>query len=133
MSISGIRLAIKTALENIEGLHVFDVAPEDVNQLPAAYILPRGGDFDTTFGGSIAHRFEIIVLVARGTDIGAAQKRLDQYLEDGDPHSVKTAVDVANLGAHGDTIRITGYRDYSAMEYSGAPCLGVKFDCEVVT
>lgn len=131
MSLSGIREAIATALKTISGLRVYDTAPESIGELPAAYILPRGGSYDSTFGGSMEHRLEVVLLVQRGGSLSEAQDQLDSYLAASGTKSIKAAVDAADLTGHADTIRLEGYRDYGGMEFAGQGYLGCKFDITV--
>jgi hypothetical protein len=133
MSLAGIRDAIKTALETISSLRVYDTAPESIGELPAAYILPVSGSYDFDAGGHMTHRFEIVLLVRQGGSLAEAQDSLDAYLAESGASSVKAAVDAASLGTHGDIIRVEGYRDYGGLEYGGMLYLGAKWDVSVIT
>jgi len=132
MSVSGIRRAIAEALEAVSGLRIYQTAPESVNELPAAYILPRIGTYDFTMGGaSMVHQFEVIVLVSKGGSLAEAQETLDKYLDPTGTDSIKEAIEDADLGTDADTIRVDGYRDYGGLEYGGTPYIGCKFDISV--
>lgn len=133
MTVAGIRDAIKTALETISGLRVYDTVPDSIGELPAAWVLPTGGTYDFDVGGDMEHRFEIVLLVQRGGSLTEAQDALDGYLAESGTGSIKAAVDAATLSTHADAIRVEGYRDYGGMEYAGQLYLGVRFDVSVIT
>jgi len=134
MTLTAIKAAIVTALDTIDGLRVYAQAPEIINELPCAYVLPRGGVYDFDVGGDMTHKFEIVLLVRRAGDLKQAQEDVDSYLDATGTYSIKAAVDAAVLTS--GTITVTGYRDYGGFEYppgTGQIFLGVKFDVDVIT
>lgn len=133
MSLAGIRDAIKTGLETISGLKVYDTAPENIGQVPAAYVLPVRGRYDLNLGGDMEHLFEIVLLVQRGGSLAEAQDSLDDYLAESGASSIKAAVEAATLSTHGELIQAEGYRNYGGLEYAGQVYLGCKFDVKVIT
>jgi hypothetical protein len=128
MSLSGIRDAIKTALGGISGLTVYDTVPDKVNVNTFAYVLPLSGEYDFDAGGNMVHRFEIAVLT-RSSNLPQSQDTLDAFLDATGASSVKAAVDGASLGAHGDVIRVTSYRDMADWSLAGSstPALNLKW------
>lgn len=139
MSIAGIRDALKSTLGNVSALkHVYDTAPEAVNELPAAIILPVSGVYDDS-RGNMEHRFQLTVLVAISPGHAAAQDTLDGMMAESGSGSIKAALEnttYLNTGSfysHGDDLRVTGYSRYGGIEYAGAQYIGVIFDITIWT
>jgi len=132
MSVSGIRTELKRALKTIGGLRVFDTAPDNINQLPAAYILPLGGEYHFALGGHMVHSFEVVLLVSRAPGLERAQDALDDYLSESGSKSIMAALEDAALGDHGDTVEVKSYHSYGGLEYGDTLYIGCKFTVEVV-
>ena len=133
MSMTGIKAAIVTALETVTSLkRVYSQVPENINEIPCAYVLPRTGTFHMDAGGNMTHNLEVVILVKRVGDIEEGQEDLDTYLDDG---SICTAIESASFGTHAHDLRVIGYRDYGGLEYppgSGSVFLGIRFDIQVL-
>ncbi len=132
-SISGIRSAINTALDTISGLRTFNTVPETINEFPAAFVRPQSGAYDYDVGGDMVHKFEIVLLVRRWGDVDESQDTLDPYCDESGTYSIKAAVDAATLSTYASAIRVTGFRDYGAIEFAGIFYVGAKFDVDVIT
>ena len=65
MSLKGIRDAVQTSLDNISGLRVYDTVPDQIQELPAAWVKPNSGTYNDTFTSGMTHEFECTLLVAR--------------------------------------------------------------------
>ncbi len=134
MSVNGIRDAIKLALAGITSLkETYDNAPESIGATPAAFVVVVRGRYHDDFSGQMSHDFEITVLVSQGKGLAAAQNELDAYLAESGTDSIRAAVEAAALTTHGDTITMTGYRDYGGIMYNGTPYIGCRFDVTVCT
>ena len=132
MSMSGIRDAVKTALETISGLRVYDTVP-DVVEVPCAWVLPRSGNYHATFSSAVMnHQLEVTLLVRRGAVIAEAQDDIDAYIDPTGAGSLLAALNAITLGAHGSSLLVRGYRDYGALAFGGETYLGCKLDMEVL-
>ncbi len=131
MSLSGLRDELKTALTSIVALKgVYDVAPESIAELPAAYVLPIAGDYDLTAGGAtMRHLFDVVLLVRSGAKLTQAQDELDGYIDPTGSGSIKAAIE-AGTYTHADAIRVTGYSNYGGMAYAGVEYIGARFRLE---
>lgn len=133
MSISGLRIAIKTGLETISGLKAFSTVPDSIGQLPAAYVVPKTGTYDQAASGKVYQLgLEVVLLIRRVADVQQAQDELDPYVQPTGSKSVKAAIQAANYSSHADTLRVSGFRDYGGLEFGGQLYIGAKFDLEVV-
>lgn len=134
MSLAGIKAAIVTALDTISGLRAYDQAPESVNDLPCAYVLPKSGAFHFDAGNNMTHELEIILLVQRGGELQQAQADIDAYMDSTGTKSVKAVLESSALvkGTDIQDLIVTGYRDYGGLEYAGSVFLGLKFDVHVL-
>ncbi len=132
MSVSGLRKAIAVSLKTIGGLSVHETAPDSINQLPAAYVLPGIGNFHHALGGGMVHHFEVVLLVTQAPGLSKAQSVLDEYISEDGTKSIRAAVESAELGEHGDTIEVHDYHDYGGLQYGDQLYLGCKFAVEIV-
>ena len=132
MSLSGIRDAIKTALETISGLNAYDTVP-DVIDPPCAWVLPKAGDYHKTFSSvTLDHHFEVTVLLSRAGHIALGQDAADVYLDPSGASSLIAAIEAATLSTHASDIVVTGYKDYGGFEFGGQTYIGFKLDVEVL-
>ena len=131
MGLVAIREGIQTRLKTIRGLKVYDRPPESLGELPAAFVLPISGDYDTEFGDGIRYDFEITLIVSRAADIARAQSEVDPYIDRSGDKSVYAAIDGdVTLDGNADTCRVTRFKDYGGLTYAGTVYLGVKFEME---
>ena len=127
MTLSAARDSLKTALETISGLTVYDTAPESLSRLPCLYILPRSGSYLEDFGDDVHHRLELVLLVAKAKGLGRSQDALDAYLEPTGASSIRAKVTSVSGAV------CEGYRDYGGMQYGEGDeiYLGCKFDVSI--
>ncbi len=131
---AGIKAAICTALRTVTTLRrVYDQLPENINETPCAYVLPKSGQFHKDAGGNMIHNFEVTVFVRRIGDIAQGQEDLDEYLDA--TGTICAAIESASLSTYAHDLYVSGYRDYGGFEYpqgSGYVYIGVKFDVVVL-
>ena len=127
MTLATIRTGLKTRLETISGLRVFERPPDSINQLPTAFILPLSGNYNYAMNTGIEYNFEITVLVSRAADVADAQTNIDPYIDRSGTKSIYAAVDGdPTLGGACSNCRVTDFRDYGGLAYGGIEYLGVK-------
>ena len=64
MSLKGIRDAVKSSVDDISGLRVYDTVPDQIQELPACWVKPNTGSYNDTFSDGMTHNFELTILVA---------------------------------------------------------------------
>lgn len=103
---SQVRDGLKTRLQTISGLRVFDTIPENP-QPPAAIVgqLDMNFDIDNARGLDLA-TVEVYLLVQR-MDVRSGQDKLDTYLKGTGTGSVKAAIEAdRTLGGACSTLRV---------------------------
>lgn len=134
MSLATIRAGLAVRLETIDGLRVYPYPPDSISELPCAYILPKGGDYDTTFDHGIRYDFEVVLLLAKGADVKYAQLNIDNYINRTGAKSVYAAIDgESTLGGSCDVCRVARFSEYGGLEYAGTVFLGCKWALEIYT
>lgn len=137
--ISAIRDGLKTNLETISGLRVWEYVTGTV-AVPAAVIVPGDGgrgrraiDYDQTMGrGSDMFMFTILVLVSDAVERTSVDE-LDAYLAGSGASSVKAAVESdETLGGIVGWTNVQGVQDYGRIQYGGQTYLGAEFIVEVM-
>ena len=106
MNVSSVRDGIKTRLQTISGLRVWDVIPDQVTP-PGAVVgqLDFTFDIDNARGVDLAN-VDVYVIVQR-MDARSGQNKLDEYLGSG-AKSIKTAIEAdRTLGGTVNTLRVT--------------------------
>ena len=106
MNVSNVRDGIKTRLQTISGLRVWDVIPDQVTP-PGAVVgqLDFTFDIDNARGVDLAN-VDVYVIVQR-MDARSGQNKLDEYLGSGSK-SIKTAIEAdRTLGGTVNTLRVT--------------------------
>ncbi|MDP2731073.1 MAG: hypothetical protein Q8O55_11425 [Dehalococcoidales bacterium] len=131
MSISALRDTLKTGLETISGLKVYDTVPDAIGQLPAFFMLPKSGDYDQAASGQFYRlMLEGTLLIRRVSEVQQAQDSLDSYLQPTGSSSVKAAIEAVDYSTDADVVRVSGFRDYGGLEFAGQQFIGCKFDIE---
>ncbi len=131
-SIPLIRDALKTRIDTISALTVYDTMPENVS-LPAAIVYPSPGSFLTyqTMDGAVDLDFIVIVLVSSAVD-DLAQDELDGYLANSGALSIKAAIDAdPSLGGAAHFAGMTEARNYGLHEFGNAQYFGCEFAVSV--
>ncbi len=139
-TIAAIRDGLKDRIATIDGLHGYDVWPDNVEP-PAAIVVPKRGMYHQAMGnpGHTNLEFEVILLAAavqRGYVRG--QNAVDPYLDDAGSSSIKGAIEGdPTLGGIVTTTKVTGWRDYGSLSVNnetivgGLEYWGAKLDVEV--
>lgn len=118
-----IRPALKAALEDVQGLSAYEVAPATVN-VPAAIVAPEGIEYSTDFDGGATYTFPIQFLASLG-DWGTAQRQLDEYVShDG---TAVAAIHAADIEA-----RVVRMEQYGLTTYGDTNYLGCQVIVEVL-
>lgn len=129
--LSDIRAAVRTALEGIEGMTVYEWMPDSVN-IPCAFIQPGSPlvNYRTRFGsGKAEWTFFLTVLVSR-TQEEAAQFELDQYLSPDGP--IVTALHGGgSLGGVVDYATVVRADRYGSFRVGDTNYFGVQLMVEV--
>lgn len=133
-NVAGIKAAICTALRTVTTLkRVYDQVPENINETPCAYVLPRSGQYHIDCGSNMLHDFEVVILVKRAGDIEQGQEDLDEYINA--TGTICAAIEAASLSTYAHAIKVMGYQDYGGFEYppgSGFVYIGVRFTVQVL-
>ena len=133
MTLKGIRDALQTGLETISGLRVHDTVPEGIMEVPCAWVTPVSGIYPRTFTSpSMDHQLEVTILVQRMGDAEERQDSLDDYIDPSGASSLLAALNAVDLGAHGSSLLVKGYKDYGNYEFGEQNYLGFKVDVEVL-
>ncbi|GAA2092329.1 hypothetical protein [Actinomadura alba] len=133
-SLQTIRDAIRTTLNGISDLHVYDTVPEASN-LPAAVVMPDTANFNVAMGrGMDTWEFDIAVLVSWG-ESGVAQDRLDAYVTGAGARSIRQAIfSNRNLGLADTDAHISRMSDYGGQfDMAGIDNIGARLRLVVHT
>ncbi len=134
MSISGIKTAMQTAIENaLTGVKCYVGAPSVIGQLPCVYIIPRRGDYLINMPmGKIQVDFDIVLLLQRGDSLENVQDKLDTYILPSGTGSMKAAIEATALNTNADFLRVTGFSDYGGLTFSDTQYIGCKWQVSVM-
>lgn len=115
--------ALKTTLEQIDGLHVDDFVPGTAN-FPAAFVVPPEIDYQRAMRhGYIALELEVVVLVA--SSVARQQKDLFDYLDWSGTKSIVAIVDAdKTLGLTGINAVAMSSRPLAAEEIASYQAWG---------
>lgn len=113
-SVSQIRTAMKTTLDSIAGLHVYDTVPA-APLLPCAVVSPAEASFEVAMGrGADMWAFDVLVL-AQFADAEVGQNSLDSFVTGAGSTSIRqwifqnSTLGLADVHAH-----VAGVSDYGA-------------------
>jgi hypothetical protein len=133
-SFSSIRAGLKTNLETISGLTVYDYVP-DFLEPPIAIIAPLNTlNYDSTMArGADTYEVPVILYISR-IDAETSQDTVDSYLVASGANSIKAAIESdATLGGAAMSVRVISASDYGEYEVTqGTSFLGVTFNIEVI-
>jgi|TARA_R100000655_G_scaffold29818_3_gene60257 hypothetical protein len=131
---SSIRDGLKTRLETVSGLTVYDTVPDFLDP-PAVIIAPFNTlNFDSTMQrGSDTYEIPVILYIQK-VDAAMAQDSLDSFLASSGGSSIKAAIEGdITLGGAAMSVRVVSATDYGEYEVSqGTSFLGVTFNIEVI-
>lgn len=118
-TIAQIRGGLKTRLETIDGLRVFDYRPGQI-PAPAAIVARQTTSYDVTLDGLEDHVFAVTVYVQVGND-RTAQDSIDEYLSPAGAKSVVAAIHGdPTLGSVVDYARVTQAVDNGLVPYGAS-------------
>ena len=133
-SFSSIRAGLKTNLETISGLTVYDYVP-DFLEPPIAIIAPLNTlNYDSTMArGADTYEVPVILYISR-IDAETSQDTVDSYLVASGANSIKAAIESdGTLGGAAMSVRVISATDYGEYEVTqGTSFLGVTFNVEVI-
>jgi hypothetical protein len=131
--ISGARDGLKTLLENISGLRVYDHKPDSVNELPAAFVEFKGRSEALTLGGSsFVGRMTITVLLSKAKR-GDGYDDLTKYIDPLGTQSIEVQLDSdTTWGGSVDDGRVRESGNLRELEIGGGRYVAVDFKCEFV-
>jgi hypothetical protein len=131
---SAIRSGLKTRLETVSGLTVYDYVPDFIDP-PTALIAPFNTlNFDSTMQrGSDTYEIPVIVYVSK-VDAETGQDSIDSYLAASGSNSIKAAIEGdTTLGGAAMSVRVVSATEYGEYEVTqGTSFLGVTFNVEVI-
>lgn len=131
---TAIRDGIKTRLETISGVTVYDTVPDYLDP-PACIVAPLTTlDYDTTMArGADTYQIPVVFYIQR-VDAATAQDSLDTFLQSSGSSSVKAAIEGdITLGGAAMSVRVVSASDYGEYEVNqGTSYLGVTFNLEVI-
>ena len=128
--IENARDGVKTLLENISGLRVYDHEPESVNELPAALIrfVSRGAAL-TLSGSTFAGTLIVTVLLSKA-DRQQASEELGAYMDPLGTKSIEAQLDSDNTwGGSVDDGRLTNVGGVREVEIAGGRFLAADLEC----
>ncbi len=116
------------ALSAIEGLRVFDHAPDTMHQLPAAIVrLETRKTIETLGGGALMGTMRVETLVA-AADAQQAFRALNAFIDPSGASSVEAAVDAdPTWGGAVDDARLVSVDNIGGRKRCGVSCLGANF------
>ena len=131
---TSIRDGLKTRLETISSLTVYDIVPDFLD--PPAVIIAQFNtlNFDSTMQrGSDTYEIPVILYIQK-VDAQSAQDSLDAFLASSGSDSIKAAIEGdITLGGAAMSVRVVSATDYGEYEVSqGTSFLGVTFIVEVI-
>ena len=131
--ISAARDGLKTLLENISGLRVYDHRPESVNELPAGFVEFAGrGDGLTLSGSSFVGKATVTVLLSK-VKRGDGYDDLTKYLDPLGTQSIEAQLDSdTTWGGSVDDGRVRGFGNLRELEIGGGRYVAADFQCEFV-
>lgn len=129
-TIAQIRAGLKTRLETITGLQVYDYRPGTISP-PTAIVARQSTQYDVTFDGADDHTMGVQVYVAFSND-RAAEDNLDAYLNESGTTSVVAAIHAdSTLGGVVDFCRVSQVVDNGLVTIGGVDYLGATFTVEI--
>lgn len=131
MNVATVAAGIATNLQAIDGLRVFDYAPDNAAVPFAIVKLPESIEFDSVYQrGADTAIFTVVIGVSRASDRSAAPA-LAAYLDGSGDRSVKDAIEADGGVAGTQTVRVQSAR-IASVQLAGTDFLGAEFSVEVV-
>lgn len=130
-TVSQVADGIKTRLQTITGLRVYNYQPEQLNP-PVAYPSLNSVTYHKAFGGGLVEmNWTILVIVGRYLD-RVAHETLDGYLSYSGATSVRAAIEGdKTLGGVADTLILSDSTDISSLSSNDAEFLQIELSLTV--
>ena len=131
-SLKGIRDGLKTALETITGLTVYDTVPGSI-VTPCAIVQPETVEYQVTQGGATAATWEMaIIVLVQAVVEDTAQDAVDDYISPTGSSSVPAAI-VADQDLNGTVAYavVTEMDRYGEFTFNEVRYIGARFLVEV--
>lgn len=132
MNLQTVRQNLAAALENVNGLRVYDTVPTQISP-PAAIVILQDGTYDNDFDRAILVNYVALIALTRADD-RHGQELLDEFLSDGginDSIYTQIAAD-STLGGACDSARVVGWNPPNTFTIAGIDYLGVEINIEVL-
>jgi len=133
-TLSQIRTDLGTRLAAINGLNIYPVIPDLIEEPAGVVGMPAEINYDLTMGSVVSVWMIPVRLYVCRYDAEDAQEMLDQYLEASGALSVKAAVEntavAITSGWH--VARVSTVRDFGAYRVGNIDYLGCELTVEVV-
>ena len=123
------RKGLATALSNgIDGLRVFDYAPEKVHEFPAAIVrLESREPVETLGGGAVRGTLRVEVLVSTANS-RQAEESLAAFIEPQGTRSIEAAASADRTwGGAVDDARLVRVDNIGSRKVGGVACFGAEF------
>lgn len=133
-SLSSIRDNLKSTIENISGLRVYDTVPDIVNP-PGVVISPDRIEFATAMQrGFDEYNFDVLVLVSRASS-RSGQDELDSYITGAGSTSIRQILfNNSDLGLSDTDAFVESMTGYNASyEVNGRSLIGANLSVKVIT
>lgn len=129
-TIAQVRASLKDRLATITDLRANATEPASPNP-PAAWPIPRAGDYHADQGDTVTLRWVVRVVVNPG-DINRGQTALDDYLSPTGSKSIRAAIEAdPTLGGVAESVSVTGWGAYGLYEFGQVSLLGAEVNVEI--
>ncbi|MYC08165.1 MAG: hypothetical protein F4X57_13490 [Chloroflexi bacterium] len=118
---------LASVLSNIDGLRVFDHAPDSVHEFPAAIVRLESRESVETLGGAVRGSMRVEVLVS-AADARQAEAMLDALVEPQGARSIEAAANTdPSWDGAVDYGHLLSVDNIGARKTRGANCVGADF------
>lgn len=123
------RKGLATALSNgIDGLRVFDYAPEKVHEFPAAIVRLESREPVETLGGGAMRGTLCVEALVSASDAREAEAALAAFIEPQGTRSIEAAASADRTwGGAVDDARLVSVGNIGRRKVGGVGCLGAEF------
>jgi hypothetical protein len=130
MSLADIRDGLAANLGTLSGIRVYEEVPDNP-ALPCAVIQLDQVEYDVAFQRGATQYTFIVNLVVTRTTVRRAQRKLDEFIDDGSK-SVKTAIESdGSLGGAAFDVRVEAVRDIAPVTIGDIQYMAVDFTVTV--
>lgn len=130
-SLPQIRDALKTTLQGISGLQVYDTVPGQI-VTPAAVVRRRSGPREDTLGGATVEYTMLVTFFSGKVSDPDAQDQIDAFISPHDSGSVFSVLNASpTLGGVVSWAKVTDVEQEHLVEYANVTYLGVDVVIDV--